>query len=130
MIMDPYAVIAMLRDEADAARYAPAIELAEVVRLSAGNYLEIGIVVDSGGDAALRRRFDDLVREAEIVITPVTETQARIARQAYRDFGRGSGHAARLNFGDCFAYALAKAMNDTLLFKGHDFSHTDITSAL
>jgi len=61
---------------------------------------------------------------------PVTEAQARIAREAYRDFGRGSGHPARLNFGDCFAYALAKAMNEPLLFKGDDFTRTDITSAL
>jgi len=61
---------------------------------------------------------------------PVTEAQARIAREAYRDFGRGSGHPARLNFGDCFAYALAKAMDEPLLFKGEDFTRTDITSAL
>jgi len=63
-------------------------------------------------------------------IEPVTEAQARIAREAYRDFGRGSGHPACLNFGDCFAYALAKAMNEPLLFKSDDFTRTDITSAL
>ena len=63
------------------------------------------------------------------MIEPVTEAQARIAREAYRDFGRGSGHPARLNFGDCFAYALAKAMNEPLLFKGDDFTHTDLTPA-
>jgi len=61
---------------------------------------------------------------------PVTEAQARIAREAYRDFGRGSGHPARLNFGDCFAYALARAMNEPLLFNGDEFTRTDITSAL
>jgi len=60
----------------------------------------------------------------------VDEVQARIAREAYRDFGKGSGHAARLNFGDCFAYALAKAAGEPLLYKGTDFSHTDIASAL
>jgi len=68
--------------------------------------------------------------EAAIAIEPVTETQARIAREAFRDFGKGSGHRARLNFGDCFAYALARASNEPLLFNGEDFTHTDIISAL
>lgn len=75
------------------------------------------------------RRFDDLVREAGLVIETVTPAQARIARDAYRDFGRGSGHPAQLNFGDCFAYALARDKNEPLLFKGTDFSRTDITPA-
>jgi ribonuclease VapC len=70
------------------------------------------------------------VREAQLVVEPVTEAQARIAREAYRDFGEGSGHPARLNFGDCFAYALARATGETLLFKGNDFVHTDIAVAL
>jgi ribonuclease VapC len=72
------------------------------------------------------RRFDELVLEAQITIEPVTEAQARIAREAYRDFGRGSGHRAKLNFGDCFAYALAKVTGEPLLFKGDDFAKTDI----
>ena len=65
-----------------------------------------------------------------MVIEVVTEIQARIAREDNRDFGRGSGHPARLNFGDCFAYALARATGEPLLFKGDDFSHTDIEPAL
>ena len=60
----------------------------------------------------------------------MSESQARIAREAYRDFGKGSGHSAGLNFGDCFSYALAKAMDEPLLFKGDDFSHTDLAPAL
>ena len=76
------------------------------------------------------RRLDDLLREAQIVIEPVTEAQARIARDAYRDYGRGSGHPARLNFGDCFAYALARETGERLLFKGDDFAHTDVTPAI
>jgi ribonuclease VapC len=88
------------------------------------------IVIDASRDPIASRRFDDLVREAQLIVEPVTEAQARIAREAYRDFGRGSGHPARLNFGDCFAYALARSMSEPLLFKGDDFAHTDITPAL
>ena len=70
------------------------------------------------------------MREAEVKIEPATEAQARIAREAYRDFGRGSGHPAKLNFGDCFAYALAKTSGEPLLFKGSDFLKTDLSSAI
>jgi ribonuclease VapC len=76
------------------------------------------------------RRLDDLLRVLDIAIESVTEEQARIAREAYRDYGHGSGHPARLNFGDCFAYALARVTGEPLLFKGDDFTHTDITPAL
>jgi len=85
-------------------------------------------VIDGSRDPVASRRFDDLVREANLIVEPVTEAQARIARDAYRDFGKGSGHPAKLNLGDCFAYALAKVMGEPLLFKGDDFVHTDITA--
>ena len=77
-----------------------------------------------------QRTCDELIAAAGIVIEPVTAGQARIARDAYRDFGKGSGHAAGLNFGDCFAYALAKATGEPLLFKGDDFSRTDVTAVV
>jgi ribonuclease VapC len=86
--------------------------------------------VDGSPDPILSRRLDDLLIEAAIGIEPFTEAQAHIARQAYRDYGRGSGHPARLNFGDCFAYALARTTGEALLFKGEDFRHTDIAPAL
>jgi ribonuclease VapC len=130
MIVDTSALIAILRDERDAISYAKAIANAAVTRISAGNYVETAAVIDASRDPIASRRFDDLLREARIMIEPVTEVQARIAREAYRDFGRGTGHPARLNFGDCFAYALAKAINEPLLFKGDDFTHTDVTPAL
>jgi ribonuclease VapC len=130
MIVDTSALIAILRDERDAMSYANAIASATVTRLSAAKYVETAAVIDASRDPIASRRFDDLVREARFVIEPVTETQARIAREAYRDFGRGTGHPARLNLGDCFAYALAKAMNEPLLFKGDDFTHTDLAPAL
>ncbi len=126
MIIDTSALLAILRDEGDAVSYADAIANASVRRLSAANYVEAAAVIDASRDPIASRRFDDLVREARLIIEPVTEAQARIARDAYRDFGRGSGHPARLNFGDCFAYALAKAVNEPLLFKGQDFTHTDV----
>src|SRR5882757_9118733 len=126
MILDTSALIAILRDESDAKVFAMAIADADRRRLSAATYLETAIVIDGSRSPIASRRLDDLLREAEIVIEPVTEEQARIAREAYRDFGRGSGHPAGLNFGDCFAYALAKALREPLLFKGDDFGHTGI----
>jgi ribonuclease VapC len=126
VIVDTSALIAILRDEADAKTFAVAIAEADRRRLSAANYVETAIVIDGSRNPIASRHFDDLLREAEIVIEPVTEEQARIAREAYRDFGRGSGHPAGLNFGDCFAYALAKALREPLLFKGDDFGYTGI----
>jgi ribonuclease VapC len=88
------------------------------------------VIVDTSAIVAIaRRRFDDLIREAGIAVEPVTEAHAMPAREAYRDFGKGSGHRAGLNFGYCFSYALSKALRESLLFKGSDFSHTDVTAA-
>ena len=130
MIVDTSALVAILRDERDAMAYARAIANAAIRRISAATYVETAAVIDASRDPIASRRFDDLLREARFAVEPVTEAQAQIAREAYRDFGRGSGHPARLNFGDCFAYALARAMNEPLLFTGDDFTRTDITSAL
>lgn len=130
MILDTSAVIAILRDEPEAACFAQAIQDAGHRRISAVNYVEAAAVIDGSRDPVASRRFDDLLREAGVTVEPVTQVQAKIARDAYRDFGKGSGHPARLNFGDCFAYALAKAMAEPLLYKGDDFSHTDVASAL
>jgi ribonuclease VapC len=91
--------------------------------------VEAAIVVEAQTHASGRGQFDTLIRRAGIVIEPCTEEQAYLARQAYTDFGKGR-HSAGLNFGDCFAYALAKATAEPLLFKGEDFSKTDITAAL
>jgi ribonuclease VapC len=87
--------------------------------------VEAAVVVDSNRNPVLSRRFDDLLRDLEMVIEPVSLNQAHLAREAYRDFGKGR-HRAGLNFGDCFAYALAKDKGEALLFKGKDFRHTDV----
>lgn len=130
MILDTSAVIAILRNEPEAPVFAKTVEKAVHRRISAVNYVEAAAVIDGSRDPIASHRFDDLLREAQVAIEPVTETQARIARQAYSDFGKGSGHPAKLNFGDCFAYALAKAKREPLLFKGDDFPHTDVARAL
>lgn len=130
MIADASAIIAILKDEDDAAVYARAIAAADARRLSAAGYLECGIVLDSQRDPIISRGLDDLIREAGFVVEPVTEHQARLARQAYADFGKGSGHPAGLNFGDCLSYALAIDLREPLLWKGNDFGHTGVQSAL
>jgi ribonuclease VapC len=129
VIIDTSALLAILRDEPEAPSCARVIEQADVRRMSAGNMLEAAIVIDASGDPVASRRLDELIEVAGIIIEPVTAEQARIGREAYRDFGRGRGHPAQLNFGDCFAYALAKATGEPLLFKGQDFSHTDLQPA-
>jgi ribonuclease VapC len=128
MILDSSAVIAILRAEPEAPTMAMTMDRAEACRISAVSYVEAAVVIDSGRDPIASRRFDDFFREAEIAIESVSPRQAEIARQAYRDFGKGR-HRAGLNLGDCFAYALAKETGDALLFKGDDFCHTDIEAA-
>jgi ribonuclease VapC len=129
MIVDSSALIAILRAEPEAQVFAKAIAAARDRRVSAVNFVEAAVVIDGSRDPIASRRFDELVRESELQIEPVTETHARIAREAYRDFGKGSGHKASLNFGDCFAYALAKTKQEPILCKGDDFKYTDLTLA-
>jgi ribonuclease VapC len=129
MIVDSSALIAILRSEPEAQAFATAIAAVRDRRVSAVNFVEAAVVIDGSRDPIASRRFDELVREAELQIEPVTEAHARIAREAYRDFGKGSGHRASLNFGDCFAYALAKTKQEPILCKGDDFKHTDLTLA-
>jgi ribonuclease VapC len=125
MVVDTSAVLAILFNEKDGAQFAAAIEQAERCTISALNWLEAAVVIDNRGDAIASRQFDLFVRRAGIEVEAVTPEQAQLARQAYRDFGKGR-HAAALNFGDCFAYALAKALDQPLLFKGTDFIKTDV----
>src|SRR5271165_1565486 len=129
MIVDASALVAVIRDEPDAERFFGVLSDTSIPkRMSAANYLEAAIVIDGSRSPIASRRFDEVIAETGVVIEPVTREQAEIARAAYRDFGKGSGHPAGLNFGDCFAYALAKAMREPLLFKGDDFSQTDVAA--
>ena len=129
MIVDSSALIAILKREAQWAVLSETLDAAGISRISAANYLEASIVVDGWRNPILSREFDELIQRFNIQIEPVTFEQAKIARQAYRDFGRGSGHRAGLNFGDCFSYALAREKQEPMLWKGDDFGHTDIRSA-
>ncbi len=126
MIIDSSAIVAIVRGEAEADFLLAAIKAHSDAKMSAGNYLETGIVIDSDRDAALSAGLDPLLDKLGIEIAPVTPEQAKIARQAYRDFGKGSGHKAQLNFGDCFAYALAMERGEALLYKGDDFVHAGL----
>ena len=130
MIIDSSAMLAILFAEDDAPAYAAAIERAGGCRISAATWLESAIRIDLTGSPLASLAFDDFVREARLVIEPVDEPQVRLARAAYRAFGRGSGHPAGLNFGDCFSYALSKLRDEPLLFKGSDFPETDVRPAL
>lgn len=98
--------------------------------MSAANLLEAAIVVDRLPERRYAAVFDGMIADLDIIIEPVTAQQARIGREARRRYGRGSRHRAHLNFGDCFAYALAKVYNEPLLFVGNDFIHTDLQPAL
>ncbi|MGD0731391.1 MAG: type II toxin-antitoxin system VapC family toxin [Terracidiphilus sp.] len=126
MILDTSAIIAILQYEPEAAGFAQAVEKNRPVRVSAANWLEAAVVVDGNRSLALSRSFNQFLREAQVEIEPVTAHKAELAREAYRAFGRGSGHRAHLNFGDCFAYALAVDRDEPLLFKGRDFASTDV----
>lgn len=126
MIIDSSVIVAIVRGEPEAAAFLEAIRLQSASLMSAGNYLEMGIVIDSDKDAVLSAGLDPLLDQLGIGIEPVTASQAKIARQAYRDFGKGSGHKAQLNFGDCFAYALAMERGEALLYKGDEFVHAGL----
>ena len=130
MIVDSSALVAILRYEPERLAFAKTLDEADTLHMSAATFLELSIVIDSRGDPVLSREFDELIQRFTIQIEQVTAEQARIARQAYRDYGKSSGHPANLNFGDCFSYALAREKLEPMLYKGDDFVHTDLRSAL
>jgi ribonuclease VapC len=130
MIVDSSAVVAVLNQETGWQAFDQALREASGSQMSAATYVELGVVVDSMGDPSISRRLDRLLSAWGVDVVPLTAAQAGLARAAYRDYGRGCGHPARLNLGDCFAYALAADTGRALLFKGDDFGHTDVIPAL
>ena len=125
MIVDTSAVIAILFGESGAERYDEAIAQDPNCLMSVFNFLEAAIVLESRSGAAAGHELDAFLEEAAIELAPVTADQAQAARRAWRRFGKGN-HPAGLNVGDCFAYALAEATGEPLLFKGRDFALTDV----
>jgi ribonuclease VapC len=130
LIVDTSALVAILKEEPDADLFTRALAIADSALMSAANFVEVAMVIDGRRDAVASHQLDNLITYTRIGIKPVDEAQARVARQAFRDYGKGSGHPAMLNFGDCFSYALASVTGQPLLFKDDDFGHTDIRSAL
>jgi ribonuclease VapC len=130
MIIDTSALIAILKSEPGADQLAEAILADPAPKMSAVTAVELYAVADVRGEPAQAARVDNLVKTLRITIVGFDETQARLARQAYRDYGKGSGHQAKLNLGDCYSYALAAHTSEPLLCVGEDFIHTDIVSAL
>ena len=125
MIIDTSALVAILTAEPEAARFTAAVADAPVRRISAATYVEACLVL---GPRGFRLDLDEYIARIAIEIVPVTVQQARAAADASARFGKGH-HPARLNLGDCFSYALAKTSDEPLLFKGDDFTQTDISAA-
>lgn len=130
MIVDTSALVAILLGESDGERLLEALVASGSAKISAATLLEAGIVLDSRSHPQQRRRLDDLLAAGEVEVVSFDEAQAQLARQAYTDFGTGSGHAAQLNLGDTFAYALHRSTGDPMLFTGNDFSAAGVTSAV
>ncbi|MDX2267759.1 MAG: type II toxin-antitoxin system VapC family toxin [Bryobacter sp.] len=128
MVVDTSAVLAILMVEPEERLFANILHRSPISRLSAASYLECAMVIDGKGGMVRRAMLDTFLEEFEITVEPVTFAQAKLARQALDFFGKGR-HPAALNFGDCFAYALAKSLREPILFKGTDFSRTDLIAA-
>lgn len=129
MVIDTSALVAILEQEEEAGALAGAIASDPVCLVSAASVVETGLVLFARHGEPGARKLDELLRESQIEVVRVTVEHARLAREAFALFGKGR-HPAKLNFGDCFSYALAKASGHPLLFKGNDFSQTDLAAAL
>lgn len=129
MVVDSSAIFAIVLEEPEAAAFARVLQGGSAPKISAATLLEVAVVGLRRFARRYDARVDHLLAFIKPDVRPVTVQQSMIARAAYRRFGRGTGHPADLNFGDCFSYALAKELDEPLLFKGEDFIHTDIEPA-
>jgi ribonuclease VapC len=128
MVVDTSALIAVLNGEPTSARIESAILAAPRIAISAANFVEASVVADSTAPPDGMAELDELIRAFRVDVVPVTREHAQLARAAYHRFGKGR-HPAALNFGDCFSYALARALGEPLLFVGNDFGRTDVEVA-
>lgn len=129
MVLDSSAVVAILFDEPECRAFSEAIEADPRRLISAASLLESALLVEARRGEIAGRELDLLIHRAAVVTTPVDADQVEIARRAWRRYGKGR-HRAGLSFGDCFAYALAAASGEALLFKGADFAATDVVAAV
>ncbi len=129
MVVDTSALLAIFLAEPERKQFLEVITQGDTRYISAANVLETGIVLEARRGEAAGREFDLFLRQAKLEVVPVDSDHIEIARLAWRKYGKGR-HAAGLNFGDCFTYALAKAMGEPILFKGEDFTHTDLSPAI
>lgn len=127
MVVDTSALLGILQDEPERRAFNEAIELTESCVISAATFVETSIVIESRYGAEGLRDLDLFIAKAEIDLVAVDAEQAQVARRAFSQYGRGR-HPAGLNYGDCFSYALARVRGELLLYKGDDFSRTDVTS--
>jgi ribonuclease VapC len=125
MVLDTSAVLVILQNEPERRKFNEAIDTAETRSLSTASFVECSMIVESRYGADGVRDLDLLIAKAQISLVPVDEEQANLARRAFRKYGKGR-HPAGLNFGDCFSYALSRALQEPLLFKRNDFSQTDV----
>jgi ribonuclease VapC len=130
LCIDTSAVVAIIEAEPDAVTLAAKILLFEgVAAISAASLVEAGIVLQARRGTPLATELEAFLATFRITVEPVSDAIWPLAIEAYRRFGRGSGSPARLNFGDCFTYALARHLQAPVLFKGDDFTHTDLVAA-
>ena len=129
MVIDTSAVVAILRQESGAEGLLRRFTAAGSRRISAASLLETAIVLEGKSGERGGEQLDLFLARAQVEVAPVTIEQVRIARRAWRRYGKGSDHLARLNFGDCFSYALARSLGEELLYKGADFAYTDVVRA-
>ena len=129
MIIDSSALLAIYFNEPEKEEFLDLILNTESAMISAANYVEVHLRVDHALNETARLAFDEFFSKLKIEIMPVRVEQSKVARIANQAYGRASGHKAKLNYGDCFAYALAKELDKQLLFKGEDFIHTDVQQA-
>ena len=129
MVIDTSAIVAILQNEPERRTFNEAIESAASCSLSAASFVEASMILESRYGSDGIRSLDLLISKASVELAVVDSDQALIARDAFRRFGKGR-HPASLNYGDCFSYALAKTLDAPLLFKGNDFSQTDIVAAV
>ena len=130
MIVDASALLAVILFEPERDQFLSVLDAADSLSMSVINFAEAGIKVDRSSDLRRALAMEEVVRELAIEIVPISVGQGHEARRAHKRFGRGSGHLAGLNLGDCFAFALAKAKREPLLFKGNDFAHPDVLAEI